>query len=122
MSMSPVAPSSAVPGPRHPLAWTLVLALPALVLVAVFARFVIDVPTGDDFFAILQFLQRWEDRPAGVLSSLRLLFVQFYSHRIPFTNLATVTDALVLGRCDLRLLCFLAWSGWLLLLGSVLQA
>src|SRR6478609_8622258 len=105
--------------PRHRPAWGLLLALPAVVLLGVLGRFVINVPTGDDFFALFGFLEHWQQRPDGLAASLRLLFLQYYSHRIPFTNLTILADRGLFGHCDLRLLCVIAWTGWLLLLASL---
>ncbi|MFI5335183.1 MAG: hypothetical protein ACHQ5A_00225 [Opitutales bacterium] len=101
------------------LGWILLLAAPALIYLAVLSSLAVNVPTGDDFFAIFGFLDRWQDPARGSHGNLDLLFGQFYSHRIPFTRLAVLGLTALEGHCDLRLLLVLAWTGWGLLLGSL---
>lgn len=109
------------PGRRLGRAGLLLLLLaPALVYLGVLWSLAINVPTGDDFFALFGFLHHWQDRAREGGSALGLLFEQFYSHRIPFTRVAVLGLMALQGHCDLRLLLVLAWAGWLLLAASLL--
>lgn len=91
-----------------------VLLAPAGLLFLVLHRFAINAPVGDDYFALLQFLEHWRGDVANLREGAALLWEQFYSHRMPFTRLAILAESAWLGHIDLRLLCMATWACWAL--------
>jgi hypothetical protein len=77
--------------------------VPALAMVDLLARAVLDVPVFDDYDAVLDFLNRFvaSDSPA---ERLRLLFSQHIEHRPALLRAAAVATLAALGHLDLRAL------------------
>lgn len=95
----------------------LLVILPATCYLWVLVTHAVNAPISDDYFAILDFLLRWQAPGNGNWTSL--LFEQFHSHRIPFNHLLAAGLAGVFGHCDLRVLHGVAIAGWILLLLSL---
>ena len=86
--------------------------LPAVVLVAVVARKAVNIPTGDDFFTILPFLNNWLEH-TSFAERWHLLIEQFTGHRLVFMRLVTLADIHLFGACNFIALQVLGWLGWI---------
>jgi hypothetical protein len=102
---------------RFPWPAALLLILPPAVYLWVLVTHSVNAPISDDYFAILDFLLRWQE--AGNKNWTNLLFEQFYSHRIPFNHLLAAGLTGIFGHCDLRVFHGVAIAGWILLLLSL---
>jgi hypothetical protein len=95
------------------------LAAPAVVYAWFLAAHAVDMPVGDDFFAILSFLNKWNHAGRWTAGNLGPFLEQFYSHRIPFPRLLAAALVSAFGHCDMRILMAVNWIGWVLVLASL---
>ncbi|MCL4873054.1 hypothetical protein KJ039_03130 [bacterium] len=92
------------------------LAAPPVYFFSIIHKYAANVPYGDDYSAILDFLLRYQDAD-GALQKLGMLFAQHNEHRIAFGNLATVAMYKLTGTVDFRSMIFFGNAA---LLGLVL--
>lgn len=90
-----------------------VAAAPVLVWLLTLAAATTDVPSGDDYLAILPFLSDWKSA-ASFSDHWAVLTDPFFAHRIVFTKLVVALEYAILGRGQLVALQVFGWLGWII--------
>lgn len=107
----PVVPTNAAVPVRDrfsPFWWAIAL-MPAAVYLVFLLRYSRNIPTGDDYVAVLPFLSDWHGG-GGLLDKLGLFHAQYFSHRIAATRLVALLDCQLFGAVSFQ---HLQWCGWL---------
>ena len=90
---------------------------PAAVYLGVLAHTAINVPNGDDYLSILQFMNGWI-HAVSRSQKLSLLFGQYFSHRIVLTRCAVLAEWHLAGCVDFLKLQKAGWIAWIALTGG----
>ena len=86
--------------------------LPALLYLVLAARCVSNIPRGDDYLAVIQYLCDWVETPS-VSARFSSLFAQYFSHRIVVTKVILAAQLFAIGSCDFRWLMAFGFISWL---------
>ena len=75
-------------------------------------QYAIDMPIGDDYEAVLGFLNQYLQ--SNWKTKLQLIFSQHNEHRITLTRLASLSDYLIFGKVNFIHLIYIGMSAWFL--------